>query len=837
MNIMLLTTIKKELFFIKINRIMDSISMRNSSKSANARLLWNTIKKRRNANLINAIKGDTRFVQFKAFFSDWWCSYISDLEMINSNDFLKSDSLNETTSILNEEGYVSLDEEFGAMNLDFNNKKFLMVGSGPFPETVCFVSNHYNVSEIFGVDSNLEAIKNAEKILQIMSSNNKIKLIHSLAQNFNFTNIDVLFIANGLRNKCSVLDQVYKTSPKDINVIVRNPINLASLFYEDLNGYFIESNKWVVIKRFKSSLLGETILIKKKDEFNFLKEIDRFALLNPEARALVLEEDVASYFVLKQKSDLIAQNLRKRGVKTQEPVGVYIDRSFDAIFVILGILKFGGICVPLDKTYPRERIEYIIKDSQIKTIIFDKNDLNFEKGNLIDVVDLLLGDTPEIGGFIDYFLNKGIMYHLYTSGSTGKPKGIRMTLRSINNLIKWQIESSGNRSKKTLQFAPLSFDVSFQEIFSTLSSGSELILIKDGERFNLDRVSEVIYKEGITRIFMPFIAFNQIIKYNHNLASLREINIAGEQLKVSNKIRDFFGDRECILCNQYGPTETHVVTQYCLSPFINEWKDLPPIGRPIDNVELQIINDTGDVVSVMEVGQIVVSGVCLFDGYVGALDNNLIKIEDKLYYKTGDFGFMDIDGNINFLYRKDKQVKIRGYRVELGEIENALNNFPEIEEAVVVYVGDTLGVVIKPIKKIKDITIFLNSCKISLGDSIPEYMLPQKYIFLESLPVTSSGKVDRKKIEEMFLVDSHHVNDEDMTGKPIDKVLAQIWSNVLTHKNFSEDDNFFDVGGSSILLYKVQEQIKKDLNFDIKLIDLLEFTNISGLASFINKER
>ena len=173
----------------------------------------------------------------------------------------------------------------------------------------------------------------------------------------------------------------------------------------------------------------------------------------------------------------------------------------------------------------------------------------------------------------------------------------------------------------------------------------------------------------------------------------------------------------------------------------------------------------------------------------------------------------------------------------MGEIENVLNNFPEIEEAVAVYVGDLLGVVIKPTKKIGDIPVFLNSCKTSLRDRIPEYMLPQRYIYLESLPTTSSGKVDRKKIEEMFLANNRPASNKDEDCKPIDKVLVEIWSNVLTHENFGMDDNFFDVGGSSILLYKVQGQIKEKLKFDIKLIDLLEFTNITGLTNFIRKER
>ena len=265
MSIMLLTTIKKELFFIKISRIMNSLNTQGCHNKINALLLWDTIKKKRDTSLINEIKKDSRFFHFKMFFSNWWCDYISNLEVININRFLEFDSLNENTSILNEEGYVPLAEELGAMNLDFNNKKFLMVGSGPFPETLCFVSNHFKVGGIYGLDSNLEAIKNAEKVLRIMSSNNKIKLIHSMAQSFDFSNIDVVFMANGLRNKIGVLDQVYKTSRNDINIIIRNPINLAGLLYEDVNGYFIESNKWVVTKRHKSSVLGETILIRKKD--------------------------------------------------------------------------------------------------------------------------------------------------------------------------------------------------------------------------------------------------------------------------------------------------------------------------------------------------------------------------------------------------------------------------------------------------------------------------------------------------------------------------------------------------------------------------------------------
>lgn len=571
-------------------------------------------------------------------------------------------------------------------------------------------------------------------------------------------------------------------------------------------------------------------------EFDPLKEIDKFASLKPESKALVRGSDFISYAVLKQKSDFVAQNLIKMGMGKQEPVGVYLDRSFDAIIVILGILKSGCICVPLDKTAPRERVRYIIENSQIKKTIFDKDSLDFEENTLINVSDLLFGEAQEVYEPREPSSEQGIMYYLYTSGSTGKPKGVRMPFRSINNLVRWQIESSGERSRKTLQFAPLSFDVSFQEIFSTLSSGSELILIKDSERFSLEQISEIINQEEITRVFLPFVALNQIIKYHHNLSSLREINVAGEQLRISNKIRDFFRNRKCILCNQYGPTETHVVSQYCLNPSVDEWKDLPPIGRPIDNVDLQVIDNNGAFVPVSEVGQIVVSGVCLFDGYIGVPDNNFINIDGRRYYKTGDFGCKDIDGDFNFFHRKDKQIKIRGHRVEMGEIENVLSDLQGIDDVIVVHVNDQLYAAIKLIKKTEDINKLLDSCKDFLSGRVPEYMLPQRYIFIESFPMTSSGKVDREKIEEMFLMNNYHSNHNDETNNSIDKILVNIWSDVLEHENFSINDNFFDVGGNSILLYKVQEQIKERLYIDIKMIGLLEFTNISGLSSYICKE-
>lgn len=260
---MILTKIKKELFFIKTRRIANAINEHNSSDSLLAKLLWNLIREKTSLNLISAIKEDDRFTHLKHIFSDWWRAYISDLEVINSNYFVESDSSAQRTSILSEEEYVPLTEELDAMNVDFSNKKFLMVGSGPFPETLFFICNHYKVSETFGLDSNQEAIKNAEKVLQIMSPNNKIKLINSTAQNFDFSCTDIVFMANGLRNKEDTLDQVYTTSPDNINVILRNPINLAGLLYEDVNDYLSKSNKWIVTKRYKSSILGETILIKK----------------------------------------------------------------------------------------------------------------------------------------------------------------------------------------------------------------------------------------------------------------------------------------------------------------------------------------------------------------------------------------------------------------------------------------------------------------------------------------------------------------------------------------------------------------------------------------------
>lgn len=421
----------------------------------------------------------------------------------------------------------------------------------------------------------------------------------------------------------------------------------------------------------------------------------------PEAIAVVFEDEQLTYRELNQRANQLAHYLLGLGVRPEVLVGICLERSLNLVVGLLAILKAGGAYVPLDPAYPKERLAFMLADTQAPVVLTQAHLVEGLPAHQARVVCLDADweaisrhstANPASGATLD-----NLTYVIYTSGSTGKPKGVALEHRSLSNLILWQLQNSTlSRGARTLQFASLSFDVSFQEIFSTWCAGGTLVLISEEVRRDTFRLLQFINKEKIERLFLPCIALQHLAEaadtYRIVPEALCEVVTAGEQLQISRYISNFFKHlKNCTLYNQYGPSESHVVTAFTLRGSPSDWPALPPIGRPIANTQIYLLDRHLQPVPVGVPGELYIGGISLARGYLNRpeltnekfIPNPLTQEPGSRLYKTGDLARYLPDNTIEFLGRLDNQVKIRGFRMELGEIEAVLSQHPAVNQAVV----------------------------------------------------------------------------------------------------------------------------------------------------------
>ena len=434
--------------------------------------------------------------------------------------------------------------------------------------------------------------------------------------------------------------------------------------------------------------------------------VSRHAEMAPDRIALVWEDNEISYRELSVRANRLAHSLRRSGIGPDRAVGVFMERSVEMLISVLGVLKAGGAYLPLDPAYPEERIRFMLDDAGVDVVLTQQS----LAARLPDSVVQVRCLDRDLNAIADYNEEEpavkgypsAIAYIIYTSGSTGAPKGVAMPHEPLVNLIDWQIRrSGGTEAPRTLQFTSLSFDVSFQEIFSTWRAGGALILLSERDRRDPARLWATLTEQQIERLFLPFVALQHLAEAAAREAaardepiSLREVITAGEQLKVTGPIRGLFAKmRRCTLDNQYGPAEAHVVSSHALDKAdVETWPELPPIGRPIANTELHILDRHMQMAPIGVRGELYIGGDSLARGYLGRADTTAEKFvpdpsekrKGARLYRTGDMARWSANGSIEFLGRNDDQIKIRGHRVEIGEVESALRNHPQINEVAVV---------------------------------------------------------------------------------------------------------------------------------------------------------
>ncbi|MDF5719565.1 MAG: amino acid adenylation domain-containing protein [Rhizonema sp. PD37] len=577
----------------------------------------------------------------------------------------------------------------------------------------------------------------------------------------------------------------------------------------------------------------------------FEEQVER----TPHAVAVEFENQQLTYYQLNCRANQLAHYLKSLGVKADTLVGLCVQRSLEMVVGVLGILKAGGAYVPLDPNYPTERLAFMLEDAQVLVLLTQhslQGKLPQHQVNqvFLDTDAVLISQSSE-DNLISGVQANNLAYVIYTSGSTGQPKGVAMSQLALCNLILWQLQNNQISTKaKTLQFAPISFDVSFQEMFSTWFSGGTLFLV--GEELRRDPVALLgfLHEKAVERLFVPFVALQQLAEAAIDSKSinshLREIITAGEQLQITPAISEWFRKlNNCSLHNHYGPSESHVVTTFTLANSVENWPLLPPIGRPIANTQIYILDKYLQPVPVGVLGELHIGGVCLAQGYLNRSELTQQKFISNLFdetgesrlYKTGDLARYLANGNIEYLGRIDNQVKIRGFRIELGEIEAILSQHRDVQTCCVIAREDTPGDkrACAYVVSHQNCSLTISSLRQFLKAKLPEYMIPSAIVILESMPLTPSGKVDRRSLPAPYL--HNEITDKYVAPrKPIEELLAQIWAQVLKLEFVGIHDNFFDIGGHSLLATQLASRIRNIFKVELPLRELFASPTVAELA-------
>lgn len=569
----------------------------------------------------------------------------------------------------------------------------------------------------------------------------------------------------------------------------------------------------------------------------------------PEADVVLFASSRVTYRELDASANRLAEYLCSVGAGRGTIVGIFMERSPEMIVAVLGILKAGAACLPLNPSYPSGRLAFMLQDSNASAVISEHGlaarlpDTKTPRIFLDNELKTAMPKTEEsVPAAVD---PEAAAYVIYTSGSTGEPKGVVMPHRALVNLAHWH-RTTESRSGRVLQFASLTFDVSFQEIFSTLAAGGTLVLLPDATRIDIAELGRFIQQNQIERFHLPVVVLQKLAEqFCENptpLSCVREFMVGGEQLQITPDIIRLFEQMgDCTLYNHYGPSETHVMTSFPLRPPASAWPALPPLGRPLANTQVYVLDGHLLPVPVGVSGELYIGGDCVAHGYLNRPGLTAARfIPDPFggrpgarMYKTGDLVRYLPDGNLEFLGRNDFQVKIRGMRIELGEIEVALRAHPLVREAVVTVRTEernekTLAAYIVP----QSASVAAKDLRAFLKDRLPEHMVPAYFVMLQEFPLTSSGKINRLALPAPG-EDDGAVSDYVAPETAVEKVLAKIFSEVLGLTRAGALDNFFDLGGHSLMATQVASRIREAFRVDLPVRSIFEEPAIRGLARSI----
>ncbi|AOX00333.1 hypothetical protein BJP34_13495 [Moorena producens PAL-8-15-08-1] len=563
----------------------------------------------------------------------------------------------------------------------------------------------------------------------------------------------------------------------------------------------------------------------------------------PDAVAVVLNEQTLTYRQLNQQANQLAHYLLSLGVGQQSLVGVCLERSPHLIIALLAILKAGGAYLPLDPTYPSERLAFMVDNAALKVIVTETG-VNDNLPQVDYSVNLDI-DGKTIAAHPTENLNApatatSLAYVMYTSGSTGQPKGVSITHRNIVRLVKNTNYAQFTANDVVLQLASISFDAAPWEIWGSLLNGACLVLFPE-QQISLEVLGQVMRQHQVTIVLLTTGLFHLVVDEGlEDLRSLRLLVTGGDVLSVSHAHKCRQALPHCELINAYGPTENTTITSWYSIPTRASFGESMPIGRPIANTRVYILDGQQQPVPIGVVGELYTGGDGVARGYLNRQELNAERfisspfLEDEILYKTGDQARYLPDGNIEFLGRIDSQVKIRGFRIELSEIETVISQYPQVQQAMVMVRDDRPGdkYLVAYVKGIEE-RAFRAELRHFLQQKLPDYMVPNAIVGLDSFPLTPNGKVDRRKLPAPDF-EQERSTDFVAPSTPVETVIGNIIATVLGQERVGIHDNFFALGGHSLLATQVISRIRHSFGVELPLKVIFEQPTLVGLAQAVD---
>ena len=573
---------------------------------------------------------------------------------------------------------------------------------------------------------------------------------------------------------------------------------------------------------------------------------------SPNAVALLDQNRQITYLELNSRANQLAHYLRSQGVTSEVLVGICVERSIEAIVGILAILKAGGAYVPLDPEYPQERLQFILADIHVKVLLTQDKLLNSLPENQVCVVcldtdwhSISLENQDNLNNITS---SENLSYVIYTSGSTGTPKGVAVTHQAVNRLVLNTNYVQLTPDDRIAQAANMAFDAATFEIWGALLNGAKVVIITKSVLLSPQEFAANIRHHQISVLFLTTALFNQLASLvPQAFSSLRYLLFGGEAVDPTwvQEVLDKGAPQQ--LLHVYGPTENTTFSSWYLVEELPTTATTIPIGRPISNTQIYLLDQNLQSVPIGIPGELYLGGAGLARGYLNRpeltqekfIPNPFSTDPHSHLYKTGDLVRYRRDGNIEFIGRIDNQVKIRGFRIELGEIEAVLTQHPSVQQTVVTVREDNpgdkrlVGYVVPQPKQ----TVTTDELRLFVKEKLPEYMVPSCLVILDSLPLTPNGKVDRRALPEP---DFSTQKLEETFVAPRDQLelqLTKIWEKVLSIQPISIRDNFFDLGGHSLLGVSLMSEIGKLFQNNLSLATLFESPTIEQMAEVLRSQK
>jgi amino acid adenylation domain-containing protein len=577
---------------------------------------------------------------------------------------------------------------------------------------------------------------------------------------------------------------------------------------------------------------------------------EEVAAERPDSIAVVFAGERISYGELNLRANRLAHRLRRMGVTAETMVGCCIERSTELIVALLAVLKAGGAYVPLDPAYPKERINLLLEETRpavvltqlalAATVLAGRNLASLFVDEMSSTADAADDLNPELAGG-----PRSLAYVMFTSGSTGKPKGVMVENRAIVRLVRDTNYCQFGSEQVQLLFAPISFDASTLEIWGALLNGGRLVVMPP-QMLSLEDLGRTIREQGVTTLWLTSGFFNLMVEQRlSDLQSVRQLLAGGDVLSARHVRLVLESLPHCRVINGYGPTENTTFT-CCYSMQAGDIiPDSVPLGRPIANTQVYILDEQMKPVAAGEMGELYAGGDGVARGYLNSPDLTAEKFLADPFavdagarlYRTGDLGRWGEDGTIEFCGRADNQVKILGHRIEPGEIEAALSRHIGVQQVCVVPHSDGNGSKRLVAYYVVAPHAGAAACELKayLSSKLPHYMIPAFFVPVTAMPLSPNGKVDRLALPAP-LATTENAKQAEAISTPLEETLKNLWQRALQVPQLGLDDNFFDLGADSLTIVGVHSSLQKTLQREIPVTDLFEFTTIRALAQHLGQE-